>query len=62
MIFLKKFFSKKAQKRRNTPKKNECWYNNAHEKGEAVRGSVPFGVGGSNHSHENADTQFVARR
>ena len=62
MKFLKKLFSKKPKSEEILRKKNECWYNNAHEKGEAVRGSVPFGVGGSNHSYENADTQFVARR
>ncbi len=41
-------------------KKDECWYNNAHEKGEAVHGSVPFG--GSSNSFENGETQMNARR
>ena len=62
MKFLKKLFTKKQKNEEIPEKKNECWYNNAHEKGDAVLGSVPFGVGGSNNSHENADTQFVARR
>ena len=60
MNFLKKLFGRR--KKAEQEKRQECWYNNAHEKGDAVLGSVPFGVGGSNNSHENADTQFVARR
>ena len=62
MNFLKKLFSKKQKSEEIPEKKNECWYNNAHELGEAARNSSALESGGSNHSHENADTQFVASR
>ena len=34
MNFLKKLFSKKQKSEEIPEKKNECWYNNAHEQGE----------------------------
>ena len=61
MNFLKKLFTKKQKSEQIPEKKNECWYNNAHELGEAARNSSALESGGGN-SFENGDAQFVARR
>lgn len=34
----------------------ECWYNNAHEQGEVIRGSAPLESGGSANLYEAALT------
>lgn len=60
MNFLKKLFGRR--KKAEQEKRQECWYNNAHEKGEAVRSGMPVGAGGSENIFENATAQYVAQR
>ena len=47
MNIFKKLFGSKKKKEIKEEKKTECWYNDAHEKGEALRGDTPYGTGGS---------------
>ena len=51
MNFLKKIFKRKKvtipRDKNENKKEPECWYNNVHEKGEALRGDMPYGTGGS---------------
>lgn len=59
MNIFKKLFGKKKEEE----KKPECWYNNAHEEGEAARNSMPEGAAGSPNAHEAALTKsFVIHR
>lgn len=66
MNIFKKLFKRMQKtitpKKEEEKKENECWYNDMYEKGEALRGSTPFGVGGSGNSFENATTQYVAQK
>ena len=52
MNFIKKLFKRKqkAITKKEEKKENECWYNDMHEKGEAIRGATSFGIGGSGNS------------
>ena len=61
-IFKNLFKRKQKTKKEEEKKENECWYNDMYEKGEALRGSTPFGVGGSGNSFENGTTQYVAQK
>ena len=65
MNFLKKLFGRKqkeiAPNEEETPKENECWYNDMYEKGEAHRGTS-YGTGGSTNAAENGIAQYIARR
>lgn len=61
-IFKKLFKRKQKTITQKKEEKNECWYNDMHEKGEALRGATSFGIGGSGNSFENATTQYVARK
>ena len=51
MGILKKLFSKKQKSEGIPEKKNECWYNNAHEQGEH-HDAVPMDAAGSVNSFE----------
>ena len=64
MNFIKKLFKRKqkAITKKEEKKENECWYNDMHEKGEAIRSATSFGIGGSGNSFENGTTQYVARK
>ena len=65
MNFLKKLFGRKqkeiAPNEEETPKENECWYNDMYEKGEVHRGTS-YGTGGSANAAENGIAQYIARR
>lgn len=61
MNFFKKLFGM-LRKSNKTEKKKECWYNNAHENGEAVRNSSPLESGGSEHTLESAVTSMCVRK
>jgi hypothetical protein len=57
MNIFKKLFRKKEKEE----KKEECWYNNEHEKGEAVRNCI--GVGASSGGGlDMAVTKTIARK
>ncbi len=65
MNIFKKIFKKLSKKKRNVikeaPENNqECWYNNSHESGEAVRKFVSPDVKGSSDSFECHITQSNA--
>ena len=58
MNFLKKLFSKKQKNEEIPEKKNECWYNNAHESVESSLGIPMEGAAlSSDNSFENAGSQ-----
>ena len=59
-IFKNLFHFKPKKIEQETPKKEECWYNNAHEKGEAVKGATPVEGAGSVNSFENHESQSAA--
>lgn len=40
----------------------ECWYNNAHEKGEAMRNSADIGSGGGEGAYEAHATEAAVRK
>lgn len=61
MNFLKKIFKRKLKSEKNE-KKNECWYNDAHEKGEAMKGSTAPEFAGSTNSYEAHLTQSGVRK
>lgn len=54
MNIFKKLFGKKKKKEEKKP---ECWYNNAHEEGEAKKGAIPMDAAGSPNSYEAALTK-----
>lgn len=65
MSIFKKLFKKLFKKKPNVidqapEKKQACWYNNAHENGEAVRGSAPLEGTGSSNAFECHVTQSNA--
>ena len=60
-IFKGKSKDKKIEKSREK-KTNECWYNNAHENGEAVRNSRPIESGGSGNGYEASLTEAAVRK
>ena len=55
MKFIKKLFRRLFPKREkpSKEKKPESWYNSQHEKGEVVRGDLPYGTGGSENAFMN---------
>ena len=61
MNFLKRFFNRK-KKVKKEEKKDECWYNDAHENGEAVKNSTPIQFGGSENFYEAALTKSNVRK
>ena len=65
MNIFNKLFKRKQKtltQEKEEKKENECWYNDMHEKGEALRGATSFGIGGSGNSFENGITQYVAKK
>ena len=58
---IKKLFGRKKTKAEQE-KKQESWYNNAHENGASVITPGDLSNAGSNNSFENGITQFNARR
>ena len=62
MNIIKKLFGKKKKKVAEQEKKQEPWYNNAHENGASVITPGDLSNAGSNNSFENGITQFNARR
>ena len=61
MNIFKKIFKKRA-KGKKEEKKNECWYNNAHENGEAIKNSAPIESGGSMNAYEAHATSAAVRK
>ncbi len=62
MNIIKRLFGKKKKKVAEQEKKQEPWYNNAHENGASVITPGDLSNAGSNNSFENGITQFNARR
>lgn len=62
MNVFKKLFGKKKKKAVEQEKKQESWYNNAHENGASVLTPGMLSDAGSNNSFENGITQFNAKR
>ena len=57
--FFKKLFGKEEKA---LEKKQEPWYNNAHENGSSVILPSDLASAGSNNSFENGVAQFIAKR
>ena len=57
----RKIFGGKRDKKAKA-KEQECWYNNAHENGEAIQGSVPIEAGGSENFLEAAVTKSCVKK
>ena len=62
MNFIKRIFEKLIGKKEHEAHDNECWYNNAHENGEAVKGSLPLEAGGSANLYEASVAESTARQ
>ena len=62
MNFIKRFFEKLRGKKDAQAQNNECWYNNAHENGEATKNSMPLEAGGSANSFDAHVAESTARK
>lgn len=57
MNIFKKIYIRIFGEKKKEEKQPECWYNNAHEEGEAKKGAIPMDAAGSPNSYEAALTK-----
>ena len=62
MNFFKKLLNAICKTKKDEEKENECWYNNAHENGEAIKNSAPIESGGSMNAYEAHATSAAVRK